>query len=65
MNIRYSRNHSIKAHEDAEQIIDQLRANKVVKHLVEWSESDCKNYIVVKLNEKNPKTTYQNTGCSS
>jgi hypothetical protein len=58
MNIRYSRNHAIKAHEDAEQIINQLRANKVVKHLVEWSESKCKNYIVVKLNEENKETTY-------
>ena len=50
MNVRYSRNHSIKAHEDAEKIINQLRANKVVNYLVEWSESECKNYIVVKLN---------------
>ena len=57
MNIRYSRNHSIKAHEDADQIIAQLRANKVVKHLVEWSESECKNYIVVKMNEENKETT--------
>ena len=61
MNIKYSRNHSIKAHEDAEQIINQLRANKVVRHLVEWSESECKNYIMVKLNEENQKTTYQDT----
>ena len=58
MNVRYSRNHSIKAHEDAEKIINQLRANKVVKHLVEWSESECKNYIVVKLDEENKETTY-------
>jgi len=58
MNLRYSRNHSIKAHEDAEKIINQLRANKVVKHLVEWSESECKNYIVVKLDEENKETTY-------
>ena len=58
MNVRYSRNHSIKAHEDADQIIAQLRANKVVKHFVEWSESECKNYIVVKLNEENKETTY-------
>ena len=48
----------IPAHEDAEKIINQLRANKVVKHLVEWSESDCKNYIVVKLNEENKEKTY-------
>ena len=58
MNVRYSRNHSIKAHEDADQIIAQLRANKVVKHLVEWSESECKNYIVVKINEENKEKTY-------
>ncbi len=58
MNVRYSRNHSIKAHEDAEKIINQLRANKVVKHLVEWSESECKNYIVVKLDEESKETTY-------
>lgn len=58
MNVRYSRNHSIKAHEDAELIIAQLRANKVVKYLVEWSESECKNYIVVKLDEENKETTY-------
>ena len=57
MNVRYSRNRMIPAHKDAEKIIDQLRANKVVKHLVEWSESDCKNYIVVKLNEENKETT--------
>ena len=58
MNVRYSRNHSIKAHEDADQIIAQLRANKVVRYLVEWSESDCKNYIVVKINEENKEKTY-------
>ena len=58
MNVRYSRNHSIKAHEDAEQIINQLRANNVVRHLVEWTVSDCKNFIVVKLNEENKETTY-------
>ncbi len=58
MNLRYSRNSSITAHEDAEKIIDQLRANKVVSYLVEWSESECKNYIVVKLNEENKETTY-------
>lgn len=46
------------AHEDAEQIIEKLRANKVVRHLVEWSESECKNYIVVKFNEKNKETAY-------
>ena len=57
MNVRYSRNHSIKAHEDAEQIINQLRANKVVRYLVEWSESECKNYIVVKMDEENKETT--------
>jgi hypothetical protein len=48
----------IPAHEDAEKIINQLRANKVVRYLVEWSESDCKNYIVVKLNEENKEKTY-------
>ena len=58
MNVRYSRNHSIKVHEDAEKIINQLRANKVVNYLVEWSESECKNYIVVKLNEENKEKTY-------
>ena len=58
MNLRYSRNSSITAHEDAEKIIDQLRANKVVSYLVEWSESKCKNYIVVKLDEENKETTY-------
>ena len=58
MNVRYSRNHSIRAHEDAEKIINQLRANKVVKHLVEWPESECKNYIVVKLNEESQEKTY-------
>ena len=58
MNVRYSRNQSIKAHEDAEKIINQLRANKVVNYLVEWSESECKNYIVVKLNEENKEKTY-------
>jgi len=58
MNVRYSRNHMIPAHEDAEKIINQLRANKVVRYLVEWSESDCKNYIVVKLNEENKEKTY-------
>jgi len=57
MNVRYSRNHAIKAHEDAEQIIAQLRANKVVRYLVEWSESECKNYIVVKMNEENKERT--------
>jgi len=58
MNIRYSRDHSIMAHEDAERIIDKLRANKVVRHLVEWSESECKNYIVVKFNEETKETAY-------
>lgn len=58
MNIRYSRDHSIMAHEDAERIISKLRANKVVRHLVEWTETDCKNYIVVKLNEETKETTY-------
>jgi len=58
MDIRYSRNLSLKAHEDAELIINQLRANKVVKHLVEWTVSECGRYIVVKLNEENKETTY-------
>jgi len=49
--MRYSRNKMIPAHNDAEQIIAQLRANKVIRHLVEWEESDCGNYIVVKLND--------------
>jgi hypothetical protein len=52
MNVRYSRNHSIPAHDDAERIIKQLRKNKVVEHLVEWSESDCNNYIVVQIDDR-------------
>lgn len=52
MNYRYARNHSIPAHEDAEDIISQLRANKVVEYAVEWSESNCKNFIMVKIDEE-------------
>ena len=50
---KYIRNTAMKENDDAEKIITQLRKNGVVKHAVEWQISNCKNYILVQINDGN------------